>query len=230
MVACRVSLKPSEEALVLDLVERGIELFPSGLSQLASRSKVLQTRLFSQYMVPLTHSVHDIHDLTEAMAALQREKIGQVVTKLDRKDAGLGIHLWNSVEEIYNQASLGVLPFPFVLQPFVSNSRDVRAIFLGDYEEAYERANPTSFRNNLHFGGQSSPWQLTKEQGEMCLAVMERGKFPYAHVDLMVLEDGTFYLAEINLRGGIRGAKIKGGEYNECLTALYDAVIQTAKS
>jgi ribosomal protein S6--L-glutamate ligase len=42
---------------------------------------------------------------------------------------------------------------------------------------------------------------------------MTRGRFPYGHLDLMVAEDGSIFLAEINLHGGIRGASISTAEY-----------------
>lgn len=223
LIVGRVRLHRSEEQLLLDLVERGVKLFPSALSQLASRSKTMQARLFSSRMLPLTHALHDLHDLQKAMAAYQQNRVTAVVTKLDRKNAGMGIHLWPSVEDVFNQASLGVLPFPFVLQPYIADARDIRAIFLGQYEEAYFRNNPDSFRNNLHFGGASTPCTLTAQQRDLCLQTMERGKFPYAHIDLMVLPTGENYLAEINLGGGTRGARISTAEYQARLAAIHAA-------
>jgi len=41
---------------------------------------------------------------------------------------------------------------------------------------------------------------------------MERGKFPYAHIDLLVTEDGHSYLSEIALNGGLKGARIRREE------------------
>ena len=208
----RLRIKETEEPMLLDLVERGIVLFPSALSQLASRSKVFQTRLFATYMPPFTRTVHDIHDMLEITNFYHRNSIGRVVTKLDRKDAGLGIHLWGNVEEVYNQASLNVLPYPFVIQPFYSSTRDIRVLLLNDYCEAYYRKNPDNFRNNLHCGGHSSPGEVQESHLSICRAVMERGKFPYAHIDLMETGD-NLYLMEINLRGGIKGAVISPEEY-----------------
>ena len=225
LVVGRLRLLPSEEYLLLDLRERGIDLFPSALSQLASRSKAFQVSLFANHMVPLTFAVHDIHGLQQAMAELHHHNIGRVVTKLDRKNGGLGVHLWSSVEDVFNQASLGVLPYPFVLQPFCDGGKDIRVVVLGDYLEAYFRDNTTSFRNNLHFGGQSKACDLTDPQLRLCQEVMARGRFPYAHIDLMILPDNSFYLGEINLRGGIRGAKITPAEYQERQQVIHGAMI-----
>lgn len=223
LVLGRLRLKATEEHLLLDLVSRGIILFPSALSQLASRSKTFQTMLFSPYMPPHTRAVHDTHDLLEAMNHFSRLGISRVVSKQDRSNAGQGVHLWDSVENVYNHASLGVLPFPFVLQPFHEGCQDIRVIVLGDYTEAYQRSNPANFRNNLHMGGKSTPCSLSEARWSLCREVMARGQFVYAHLDLMILTTGEAYLTEINLRGGIRGAKITPQEYREKVHILFEA-------
>lgn len=231
LIVSRICLKKAQESLLLDLVDRGVVIFPSALSQLSSRSKCLQSRIFKKVMIPHTVAIHDRHDIQEAITSYQRHGIGKVITKHDCQNAGLGIHLWGSTEEVYSQASLGNMPFPFVLQPFIEDGRDIRVIVLDDYVEAYWRHNPHNFRNNLHFGGMSSPCELTDEQWEICQKVMRRGKYPYAHVDLMVAPDNTTWLAEINLRGGIKGAKIDPAAYRAKLNEIHqreiDAFINT---
>lgn len=209
----RLRLKPSEEPILLDLVSRGVQLFPSAVSQLASRSKIFQTILFSHYMMPHTFAIHGQHDLLDAINEYGEQGVGKVVSKHDRRNAGMGIHLWDSIEDVYAQASFGASIYPLVIQPFYENCRDIRVIILGDYIEAYWRHNPHNFRNNLHCGGASAPCELTTGQLELCRKVMERGDFPYAHIDLMITESGETYFAEINLRGGIRGARISPDDY-----------------
>lgn len=228
IVVGRVRLKPSEEHILLDLIERGVRLIPSALSQLASRSKCMQTRLFSRFMLPHTLAIHDLNDLVEAVNLYSKNKIKRVVTKLDRRNAGQGIHLWSSIEEIYTQASFGVVPLPFVVQPFYPDCRDIRVIVLDQYVEAYQRHNPHNFRNNLHCGGESSPCELSKEHRELCRAVMARGHFTCAHVDIMVTKEGASFLAEINLRGGIRGAKIDQPDYSARVAAINEKLLQAA--
>jgi len=215
IIACRLRLKFGEEHLLLDLLERGVQLIPSATSQLASRSKTFQGRLFSPYMVPHTVVIYDIHGLLDTVSLYGHHSIEKVILKHDRKNAGLGIHLFRDIEDVYTQAANNVLPFPFVLQPFIAGSRDVRVIIIGEYIEAYERNNPDSFRNNLHCGGKAESFPLSESQLELCLKVMERGAFPYGHLDLMITDTAETYLAEINLRGGIRGATISPGEYQE---------------
>ena len=221
IVIGRVRLKPAEEPLLLDLVERGIRLIPAALSQLASRSKTLQAKLLAPLMVPHTLAVYDLHDLTYAISLYGRNGINQVVTKHDRRNAGMGVHLWTSIEEVYSQASFGVMPLPFVLQPFYPDCRDIRVLIINNYEEAYWRHNPDNFRNNLHCGGQSIPCELTAEQRGLCRQAMDRGRFPYGHIDIMVTPDNESYVAEINLRGGIRGAKINADEYRARVEAVH---------
>lgn len=223
----RLRLKPSEEHTLLDLVERGVQLFPSALSQLACRSKTMQALLFSNFMLPHTKIIHDQHDLQQVMNYYTQKKVTRVITKQDRSNAGMGIHLWSSVEDVYNHASFNTLPYPFVIQPFYPDCRDIRIIVLGDYKESYWRDNPNNFRNNLHFGGKSTPCELTVEQEKLCWQVMKRGKFPYAHIDLMVTPEGESFLSEINLRGGIKGAQINPEEYQKRVDAIHQDWLQT---
>ncbi|MCK4839960.1 MAG: hypothetical protein KAS94_14240 [Desulfobulbaceae bacterium] len=217
----RLRLKSTEENLVVDLLDRGVKLFPAGSAQLSCRSKVLQARMFTEYMVPGTRAIYDLHDLLEAINEYHRLGHGQVVTKKDRANGGMGINLWSSAEDVFNQASFGAIPFPFVLQPFCQNCRDIRVIILDDYLEAYWRDNPNNFRNNLHCGGNSEPATLTTEQHDLCREVMARGGFPYGHIDLMISTDGATYLAEINLRGGLKGASIGPGEYRQKISDIH---------
>ncbi len=223
VVVGRVSLRPSEEHLLLDLVERGVRMIPAALPQLISRSKTMQAELFSEWMPPRTCTIHDIHQLLDAMPLFGGDE--KIVTKLDRKNAGLGIYLWSTIEDVYTHASLANLPFPFVVQPFHAKARDVRVIIIGDFMEAYERHNTSNFRKNLHCGGESRPWQLTSTQLEMCQQVMNRGKFPYAHIDLMITVEDE-YLIEINLRGGIRGAIIEARDYEKLIAARHQEIIE----
>jgi ribosomal protein S6--L-glutamate ligase len=226
IIACRLSLKYEEEHLLLDLLERGVHLIPSATSQLASRSKTFQARLLAPYMVPHTTAIYDIHGLLNTISLYGHHDVGKVVLKHDRKNAGLGINLYGSIEDIYNQATNNSISYPFVVQPFVPDSRDIRVIILGDYTEAYERRNPDNFRNNLHCGGAARPFQLNTDQIELCEKIMTRASFPYGHLDLMVTEENEIYLAEINLRGGIRGAVIDPASYQKKVKAVEEKLLQ----
>ncbi len=217
----RVRVKPGEEFILHDLEQRGVQLYPSGTSQILARSKVAQTRLLAEFMPPLSLAIFDHHQLLAAVNVYGHHKVSSVVTKDDRKNGGQGIHKWASVEDVFTQASLGVLPYPFVLQPFYPEAVDIRVIILGTYQESYQRHNPDNFRNNLHCGGQGRAISLDADQQRLCEAVMTRGRFPYAHIDLLTTADGRSYLGEINLRGGLRGAQVKGAQYQELVNAMH---------
>lgn len=221
LINCRILLKPNEEHLLLDLVSRRVNIFPSATAQLASKSKVFQTRLFYQEMLPDTLAIYNIHDLMNAISHYKSKSIRQVIFKHDRKNGGLGVHLYQSVEEIFNNTAHANIDFPFVLQPYIPDCEDIRVIFLGTYLEAYQRTNPNNFRQNLHCGGKSTEISLTTDQLDVCERVMTRGGFPYAHIDLFVLPSGKTYLTEINLRGGIRGATISAESYKKELNLVH---------
>ena len=220
IVLGRLRLRPMEEHLLLDLARRGIIGIPSFISQLCSRSKVMQARLCGWAMIPGTTVIYTIHDLLEAVNRFTGDGVGDVVVKLDGRNAGLGIFRYRSIEDVYTQSALGHLPYPFVIQPFVHNCRDLRIIVLDDYWEAYERYNPDNFRNNLHCGGTARPAELTAEQRELCSRVMSSNDFSYAHLDLLVTEEGKSFLGEINLRGGLRGATISPEEYRRKIESI----------
>jgi ribosomal protein S6--L-glutamate ligase len=125
---------------------------------------------------------------------------------------GHGVRRWDSVETVYSFVALSESSYPFVLQPFLEQFTDVRVVIVGDYLEAYVRHNPNNFRMNISFGGKNYPYQLEKEEEDFCRVIMARGKFPFAHVDLQITEDGKCYLSEIALDGGTKGASISRQE------------------
>ncbi len=221
IINCRIKLKPQEEHLLLDLVERGIVLHPSATAQLASRSKVFQSLIFKDFLVPHTVPVYDRHVLMETISCYNRNMVTKTVLKTERKNCGMGIHLFNSPEDVFNMVELGNIGYPFVLQPFLENCTDMRVIVIGDYIEAYSRKNRCNFRNNLHCGSSSTPCSLDRQQLNICHRVMKRGKFPYAHIDLVITPDESSYLLEINLRGGLKGASITPEDYQRKIDAVH---------
>lgn len=228
IICGRIRLRPKEEYLLLDLSRRGIIGIPSFISQLCSRSKTLQARLYEWAMIPGTTVIYTIHDLLETVNRYTKDGIGEVVVKLDDKNAGLGIFRYRSIEEVYTQSALEQIPYPYVVQPFLDACRDLRIIALNDYWEAYERHNPDNFRNNLHCGGAASPVDISDEQRELCTRIMAQNHFHYAHLDLMVTEDGRSFLGEINLRGGLRGARITPEDYQRKIRAIEKSCCESA--
>ncbi len=219
-IAGLLNIKPNEEDLFLDLSERGIVLFPSALAQKLSRCKCFQALVLGQWMVPNTTVVRDRHDMIRLIPRFGRNGIRRVITKQSRHNCGLGINIWDSAEQVYNQACFGSLAYPFVIQPFIEDAVDIRVIVLGHYREAYWRKNSGTFRNNIFFGGKSGPVELSSEQWRLCERIMSRGRFPYAHIDLLVTQEGATYLSEINLRGGLKGARIDHPEYQQIIKEL----------
>ncbi len=224
-VCCRIRLLPGEEHILLDLSARNVTLIPSATSQLCSRSKVHQTRVFSEFMLPHTSVVYDSHQLLKTTSVYHNNNIGEVIVKLDRKNAGMGVLFFKDIEDIYNQTLLAKAEFPFVIQPYLENFKDIRVIILDDYIEAYHRYNPNNFRHNLHCGGSSSAWQPDNQMIDFCKKVMKRGEFPYAHIDLMATPENRLYLTEINLRGGLKGAAIDSATYDQKISRIHEQLL-----
>ncbi|MCF8078943.1 MAG: hypothetical protein K9K88_06650 [Desulfobacterales bacterium] len=204
--------KVLRQSLLIDCLQRGIRCYPSALSQTLHHFKTAQARILGRWMLPLTRVISRRSDLLAAAGLYAKAGIGPVVTKQDHMHCGHGVRKWESVEILYNLAGFSPGAFPFVMQPFLASFTDIRVVVADDYQEAYERSNPGSFRKNLSAGGKSRPHELTPEQTSFCREVMTRGGFAYAHIDLHVTEEGRIYLSEITLNGGLKGAKISRDE------------------
>lgn len=195
-------------AVLVDLIQRGVTCIPSPLAQLLSRSKVAQVEILGPYMLPLTMSIKRRKDLLDAVNVYAKAGIGAVVTKEEHMHCGHGVRKWDHIETVYSFRGLDKDRYPFVLQPLVSDFIDVRVILIGDWVEAYSRSNTDNFRGNLSAGGRYEPYDLTSKQLHFCREVSDRAKFPYAHLDLLIMPDGRLHIFEIALNGGIQGSRL----------------------
>jgi glutathione synthase/RimK-type ligase-like ATP-grasp enzyme len=220
-----LTYKHIKESILIDLLERGISCFPSPLSQVLNHSKATQAVILKKWMQPHTYAINRRADLIDAINTYSRLGIAGIVTKEDHQHCGHGVRRWDTMEILYNFLAFSDSSYPFVLQPFLENFTDVRAIIAGDYAEAYVRHNPNNFRMNISMGGENYPHEMSAELLNFCRRVMERGKFPYAHMDIQVTDDGAFYLSEIALNGGTKGAKIRQKELNQKKKELLERLV-----
>ena len=208
-----ISSKYLKRYMLIDLLERGVRCFPSPLAQVLNSSKVAQALVFQNWMLPHTCVIERRADMIKSINQYNKNNIGTVVTKEDRLHCGFGIKKWETIESLYSFMS--ETSYPFVVQPLLENYIDGRIIIVGDYVEAYTRYNPNNFRMNIAAGGKSSPYKLDSEKEEFSRAIMKRGKFPFAHIDLMITDNNKYYLSEIALNAGIKGAKIDRPELDQ---------------
>jgi glutathione synthase/RimK-type ligase-like ATP-grasp enzyme len=196
-------------ALLADLSGRGVRLVPSATAQLLNSSKVAQAFLLNPWMVPHTLAITRRRELLDAITAYDGMGISAAVTKADGLHCGHGVRKWDNLETLYSCLAFDDKAFPFVLQPHVTDFTDIRVVIVGDYVEAYSRRNPHNFRKNLAAGGHSASHALALAQEEFCRMLLDRAGMPYAHLDLMLMDDGAIYCLEIRLNGGIQGARIE---------------------
>ncbi|WP_035244145.1 ATP-grasp domain-containing protein [Desulfonatronovibrio hydrogenovorans] len=214
-------LRPGEEFIPVDIINRGIIVFPPLSAQLLSRSKIFQAEILGGFMVEDTFVAYKNKDIMRNMPRFAGHT--QVVCKRDRKHLGLGLSRWDSLESLQSLAAMETLPFPFVVQPFVPNARDIRVVIIEDYCEAYEKINPYSFRKNLAHGGTAHKIKLTPELDSFCRRVMARGEFPYAILDILVDESDRLYLSEITLTGGLTGSRLGQEEFRKRKKSINNA-------
>lgn len=224
-----LSMKFLKHPMLIDMLERGICCLPSPLSQILNSSKTTQAFVLKEWMLPLTVAIRRRSDLIEAINTFNKHNIGPVVTKQDGMHCGHGIRRWDTIETLYSFIALSESSYPFVLQPFREKFTDVRAIIVGDYVEAYTRYNPHNFRVNITLGGIGSPIEMDEKMEAFCRSVMQRGKFPFAHIDLMLLENNECYVSEIALNGGVKGARISREVLDQKKEALLEQLVQEAE-
>jgi glutathione synthase/RimK-type ligase-like ATP-grasp enzyme len=210
-----LSYKHIKQSILIDLMERGVSCFPSPLSQILNQSKTTQAVVLNKWMLSHTCVITRRTDLVEAINTYTKLDIAPVITKEDHMHCGHGVRKWDTIETLYNYMALAESSYPFVIQPFLSDFTDVRVIIAGEYIEAYVRYNPNYFRMSLSMGGKNHPYDMNTELLNFCRTIMERGKFPYAHLDIHITDDGSYYLSEITLNGGTKGAKIRRKELDQ---------------
>lgn len=229
IVNARIISKHLKQTLLIDLLQRGVTVCPSPLSQVLNSSKTAQGLLLKEWMIPDTRVIQRRTDLMKAVQAFHHKGIQPVVTKADKMHCGYGIRFWETMEMLYSFIAFAEDEYPFLLQPFLKDMVDVRVIVAGDYIEAYIRQNPDNFRKNISAGGSSDAYALDAEKEALCRDVMTRGRFPFAHIDLHITPDGRCYLSEIALNGGIQGAKISRSELDRRKKAVIDQMISKSK-
>jgi glutathione synthase/RimK-type ligase-like ATP-grasp enzyme len=210
-----LTFKHLKQSVLIDLLERGVLCFPSALSQTLNHSKAAQVIVLKKWMLPHTFVITRRVDLIDIINKYNRLGIASVVTKEDSLHCGYGIRKWDTIETVYSFMAFSESSYPFVIQPFLEKFTDVRVIVAGDYAEAYARHNPNNFRMNVSMGGKNYPYEVGKDMEEFCRVIMDQGKFPYAHLDLLITDSGEYYLSEIALNGGIKGARIGRKELDQ---------------
>ena len=221
-----LSSKYLKRIMLVDLLERGVACLPSPLSQILNSSKVAQTFILNRWMLPHTAVIQRRKDLMDAISNYGKHNIGPVITKQDRMHCGHGVRRWENIEILYNHLAFSESSYPFVLQPYVERFTDVRVVVVGDYIESYIRQNPYNFRCNVSAGGKSRPFDLATDGVQICREAMKRGKFPYAHIDMLVTDSEKYYLTEIALNGGTKGACIKRKELDQKKQEVLENLIE----
>jgi len=221
-----VASKFLKKTVLLDLLERGVACLPSALSQVLNNSKVAQAFILKAWMLPQTTVINRRMELIDAISRYNNHRIGAVITKQDHLHCGHGVRRWEDIEVLYNHLGLAETSYPFVLQPYVESFKDLRVIVVDTYVESYIRQNPYNFRMNISVGANSHPYPLEPEQENFCRSAMRRGKFPFAHLDLLVMESGEFFLSEISLNGGTKGARISRNELDQKKQTLLEHLAQ----
>jgi len=141
-------------------------------------------------------------DALEAFAALG----GDVVIKPLFGSMGLGMVRVQHEEVAYRVfKALEIERAVYYVQEFIPHSgRDIRAFVVGGRVLAAMERLTEGWRTNVARGARTRPVRLSPEQETLCLRAAQAVGAEYAGVDLLVADDGSPYVLEVN---GIPGWK-----------------------
>jgi hypothetical protein len=207
-VSCTIS-HPRYLGIFHEVESRGAALFPPLLSQSLSLSKVHQALHYVDFMVPGTEVLFRKFHLQRVLRKYAEKNNLKSVVKEDRGSMGLGNHPCWSLNELARTITHMAAP-PVVVQPMLEDFREFRLLVFGDMVVAKEKMNSDKiFWKNRIYGGVTKRITPSQEIVSFGKDMMKLGKFPWAYMDLLVIDDHIF-LSEINLSGSNAGLK----EYN----------------
>ena len=95
----------------------------------------------------------------------------------------------------------------YLQETLLHDSRDVRALVVGEQVVAAIERSGDGWRTNLASGGRARPVRLDAEQERLCVAAAAALGADYAGVDLLRAPDGRDYVVEVNGIPGWQGVE-----------------------
>lgn len=150
---------------------------------------------------------------TEEMLEMAHDKVGgkfPVIVKTLSGTQGKGVFVVNDFKGL--KSSLQALwsvggDVEMMLQEYIKSDYDIRVHVLGDKAIAAMRRDvvENDFRSNVHLGGQTKKFKVTKDIEEMAVAASKSVKANWSGVDIMFDTRGNPYVLEVNASPGTDG-------------------------
>lgn len=168
--------------------------------------------------------------VNEASVIRVEEEIGYpVIVKESFGSLGKGVYMaQNRAELLGIMEKLKCRPHLFQRAVKASLGRDIRVIVIGGKAfSAMERKSKTDFRSNIELGGVGTPFPLNEKLTDICEKTAKRLGLDYCGIDILIDEDGTPLLCEVNSNaffGGLErvtGVNVAGAYARHIVEEIY---------
>lgn len=176
--------------------------------------------------IPRTSIVNNIKSIEEA-----HKNIGgkfPVIIKTLTGTQGVGVSKVNDMASLISVCqSLWKFKADVLLQEFLDIKSDVRTLLLNGRilasAERVRKSEGKEFRNNVHLGADTLPYELSEEEKDLVIAAARKTRCSYCGVDHAKIGD-KLYILEVNGSPGIRshfmGYDMETGESTRKINAL----------
>ena len=199
----------SSQSMVSSLQDIGFLVVNDLDSMLVCDNKMSNALLLGRNNIPIprTSSIPNEESIEDA-----HQRVGgkfPVIIKTLKGTQGVGVMKIDSMSSLTGVCqSLWKYDADLLIQEFFEMNSDIRTLVIGGKILASaERIQPTDnkdFRNNVHQGATTEPYELSKKEIDVIKAAARASGAMYCGVDHFVDKKGNPYIIEVNGSPGIR--------------------------
>lgn len=202
-----------KETEVCSLLEsKGVRVFNPSKSIEECDDKYTTYKVLKAHKIPqpdtMLSPLNYSNLLNDAILYKIKEYFGfPLVIKEVHGSLGKKVYLVNNMKE-FAEKEQEIVNSKHIFQKFIKASKgvDYRVLILGHkVVGCIKRESPKDFRSNLSTGGQASRVELPKEFTALAIKVSKILNLDYCGVDLLVDEDGSPLVCEVNSNAFFRG-------------------------
>lgn len=199
----------SSQAFISSLQDIGFLLVNDLESMLVCDNKMSNALLLGRNNIPIprTSSIPNEHSIEDA-----HKRVGgkfPVIIKTLKGTQGVGVMKIDSMSSLTGVCqSLWKYDADLLIQEFFEMKSDIRTLLVGGKiiasAERIQAPDNKDFRNNVHQGATTEPYDLSKKEIEVIKAAARATGAVYCGVDHFVDKKGNPYIIEVNGSPGIR--------------------------
>jgi|GEM_PF-719249 len=212
MFKCIKEISP----IIKDARKNGVRVFDNNLTKhnYVINKVVDEVKLgVAGILTPKTIHSRDFESLP-----ILAEKIGYpIIFKNTNKGKGVGVYKFDSKDQLTTKIkeleSLGKKASGFLIQQLINYKHDLRVLVVGDSIFTMERIpKQGEFRANFSLGGSVKPFSLNEEIKQFAIKAIRAVGLNIAGVDVLIDDQGTNYILEVNHTPGFVGMEKALGE------------------